>query len=313
MNNVTALNDPQPMTVTGGRTEIDRLLAGIAKRAAPPLRALSLAVARETYRRAMQTLDIAVVPGVRTSQERIQAAENSVDLRISSPLEGDTSRHLVWVHGGGFCLGDAAATDAVCSWLALHTQTHVVSVDYRLAPEHPLPAALDDVITAIHWAVKRSRGAALALGGESAGATLALAAAAECIEQGHAGISRLALNYPMAGLDVPRTQYAEGYFLAVEDLNWMLELAHTGQAPCARLNLLRRRSWPVLPETLVVLAERDPLFEEGAELADRLRGSGTQVRELRCPDLIHGALHMGGAIPVVGQLHRFIAQWLVRP
>jgi len=314
-NDVNALNNPQPTVLEGGRLEIDKLLAGIAKRSAPPLRDLSVALARQTYRRAMQTLDIAPVPGIQTVAERIEAAGHSVDVRISSPLHVDTKRHLLWVHGGGFCLGDAASTDAVCSWLALHTHAHVVSVDYRLAPEHPLPAALDDVITATRWAAARSAGAALTLGGESAGATLALAAAAELIEQEHVGINRLVLNYPMADLNIStpsRTRYEEGYFLAVKDLNWMLELAHAGKQACGRLNLLQRTHWPALPETLIVLTERDPLFDEGVQLAERLRRSGTEVLELRCPDLVHGALHMGGAIRAISQLHQYIATWLTR-
>lgn len=293
---------------------VDRLLAGINKRQRMPLHQMDIRDARNAYADACVQLDVGAVEGVRTQVLSV-VAPDALELRVTQPPAVDVTQVLVWVHGGGFCVGNAASTDLLCRWFSAHLQCAVVSVDYRLAPEHSVRQALDDVIAAITWAAREFPGARLDVLGDSAGAALALPAVAHCVSEAGVCVEGLVLCYPLAApgaVTASRERYAQGHYLTMADVEWMHGLALLDECD-ALLQPLQRFHWPQgMPTSLVVLPHRDPLFDEGQALVHHLRATGCVVSELHMPDFIHGCLHMGGLFPQVRGMHEHIANF-VRP
>lgn len=262
---------------------------------------MPLEAARSVYAQASRTLDLRGNDAVRIDAIQAHVGARSVALRISNPAHAGRGT-LMWIHGGGFCLGSAAGTDALCAMFASVLGMRDVSVDYRLAPEHALPAALEDVRTAIDWCGLRFPDEPLCLGGESAGATLAVAASREAV--GETAPPRLLLCYPLAGPLVKSesmARYAHGHYLSVADLEWMHALS--GYEADPSLHLLAPTAGFTAGRTMVLLAGRDPLFDQGIALASRLRAHGAEVTEIQLSDLVHGFVHMGGMVPFVKEVH----------
>lgn len=300
-------------TIPGGAVETERLLGGIRRSRKPTMRAMGLELARRTYVDTLALLDIAPTPEVGPSVHRHESERGGFELRLSLPPGVEPRRCLVWVHGGGFCVGDAASTDALCGALAMAAGIAVVSVDYRRAPEHPLGLAIADVWQALEWSAARFPAARLALGGDSAGATLALDTLMSHDGELAERLDRLLLCYPLAAAaptTASRQQYGSGHFLTNDDLDWFLGMATGGSAPDARVELLERRNWKPLPRTLVLLAGKDPLHDEGLQLAERLAPFAARLDTLVFPDLVHGFLHMGGFVPFVREAHARVAGFL---
>lgn len=300
-------------TLAGGAVETERLLGGIRRSRKPTLRAMGLELARQTYVDTLALLDIARTPEAGPTVHRLEGARGSFELRLSQPPDVAPARCLVWVHGGGFCVGDAASTDALCGALAMAAGIAVASVDYRRPPEHPLGIAIADVGQALDWCAARFPAAALALGGDSAGATLALDALLAHDDALASRLDRLLLCYPLAAAapaTASREQYGSGHFLSNDDLDWFLGMATGGAGPDARIELLSRSTWKALPPTLVMLAGKDPLHDEGLQLAERLAPFAARLDTLYFPDLVHGFLHMGGFVPFAREAHARIARFL---
>jgi acetyl esterase len=312
MTHPNAVQAPHWQDIPGGAALVDRLLAGIEKRQRIPLHQMGLDAARKAYADACIQLDVGAVDGVLTQVHSIFSPD-ALHLRLSQPLDAEVKDVLVWVHGGGFCVGDAASTDALCRWFSVQLQCAVVAVDYRLAPEHSVPQALDDVVAAIAWAAREFPGARVSVLGDSAGAALALPAVAQCVDEARVCVSRLVLCYPLVmpgGMTASRKRYAKGHYLTMADVEWMHGLARLDEhGPL--LQPLQRFHWPKgMPPALVVLPQRDPLFDEGLALARHLRQTGCSVSELHMPDFIHGCLHMGGMFPEVRTMHAHIADFI---
>ncbi len=293
--------------IAGGGAAVDRLLAGIRKRQRVPLHAMPIEAARAGYDAATALLDLAPMPGIETRVHPL-GLQGGAHLRVSLPAQQEPLRRvLLWVHGGGFCLGSARASDALCQWFAMRLGAAVVSVEYRLAPVYAVADALADVVAAIAWAGQRFPGLSIHVLGESAGASLALLAAART-DAAH--VRSLALCYPLVHANdstASRERYAEGHYLTMADLAWMHEQAGL-DCDDAVLAPLVGAGWPAaMPRVLLALAHRDPLFDEGQALALRMRHAGVAVSELHLPDLIHGCLHMGGLLPEVREMHDHIA------
>jgi acetyl esterase len=210
---------------------------------------------------------------------------------------------LVFLHGGGWVLGDLESHDPVCRFLAERAQVRVLAVDYRLAPEHPFPAAYDDCLAAFRWAVDHGTelGAdlgRLAVGGDSAGGTLAasvaIAAACERLP-----LAFQLLVYPgtdMRGGTESRAMYNEGLVLDQQ----LMDLAKHSYLPDPE-HVVDPRASPLLadvPDGLapayVATAGFDPLRDEGEAYARRLAGAGVGVELRRFPDQLHGFLQMVG-------------------
>ena len=209
---------------------------------------------------------------------------------------------VVYFHGGCWALGDLDTHDGLCRFLAANIPAAVLSVDYRLAPEHPFPAAVEDAFAAFRWAVERQArlGAdpsRIAVAGDSAGGNLAAAVSLLCREDAGPSPAMQALLYPIvgAGEDWPsRDTFANGFMLTKADLEWFeqLYLERAEDSSDSRVSVLQAGDLSGLPPAHVVTAGFDPLRDEGEAYAEALRGAGVPVILRRQADLIHGFANM---------------------
>jgi acetyl esterase len=209
---------------------------------------------------------------------------------------------LVFFHGGGFVIGDLDTHDNQARRLCRDLQALVISVDYRLAPEHPFPAPLDDCFAATRWIAEHATELGgdprrIAIGGDSAGGNLATAVALRCRDEDGPALAAQLLIYPVTDLSTPdrpsRVENAEGYLLTDEDMTWFeSSYVPDGQAtdPLASPLLADLEG---LPPAVVVTAEYDPLRDEGDAYAEALRAAGVPVTHERFDGLIHGFFGMG--------------------
>ncbi|SCX58708.1 Acetyl esterase/lipase [Klenkia marina] len=203
---------------------------------------------------------------------------------------GDRTRPVVvWLHGGGWAVGDLDTHDPVCRAVANRLGATVVAVDYRLAPEHPHPAPLEDSLAAVRWAARRWPTAPLVVAGDSAGAGLAAGVALRCRDDDGPVLAAQLLVYP--GLDptmaMPSTeQNATGLFLEKSDMRrfWDWYVPDGGDRYVAPLGT----DLTGLPPAVVATAEFDPLRDEGDTYAVELAAAGVHVVHLPGPGLVHG-------------------------
>jgi acetyl esterase len=235
--------------------------------------------------------------------------------RGTGTREGDSLPALVYLHGGGWVIGDLDTHDGVCRALANAARCAVVSVDYRLAPEHKFPAAVDDCIAAMSWIAGQAAAlgldpARLAIGGDSAGATLATVV---CLAARHRGASRLLLQvlaYPATDLAMTHDshrRFTSGLPLTHGTMAWFRDLYLRNAADRGdwRASPLRAPDLNALPPAYVLTAGFDPLCDEGDDYARRLQAAGIAVVHRRYPHQIHGFLTMGRIIPAA---HEAIAE-----
>jgi acetyl esterase len=203
---------------------------------------------------------------------------------------------LVWFHGGGFVIGELDTTDNMARALAARSGTTVVSVGYRLAPEHPFPAAVDDAYTATAWVSEHADelgvdGSRLAVGGHSAGANLAAVVAQLARAAGGPAIRLQILACPTVDAVDKWPSYdenAEGYFLTRSTMEWFLANYLGGRDPDnPRVSPLRASQLSGLPSAVVITAEFDPLRDEGRAYAAALADAGVRVEPLQYDGEIH--------------------------
>ena len=203
----------------------------------------------------------------------------------------------LYFHGGGFVIGDLDTHDQTCRRLCRDARTAVLSVDYRLAPEHPYPAAVEDAVAALTWAGEHrdelGGGRRLAVAGDSAGGNLAAVAALA-----HPDVADVQLLvYPAtdALTERPsRIDNAKGYFLELATMEWFFAhyVSSVEQGEDPQVSPLRADSLAGQPTAVVVTAEFDPLRDEGEAYADRLATSGVPVDRVRYDGLVHGFIDM---------------------
>ncbi len=279
------------------------LLQLIASSGLPPVAEGTVEQARAGLRTLMVDFrDPSTLPAVAAVTDATVAG--SIPVRVYRPGGDGPRPTIVFFHGGGFVIGDLDTHEGVCRLLANDVGAVVVSVDYRLAPEHRFPAAVEDAYAALCWVVEHvaeygADPARIAVGGDSAGGNLA-AVAAQLARADGLGLAAQLLIYPAVDMlgDYPsRTENAEGYFLTLADMHWFGE-QYTGlkhDAPAAaeldrdpRLSPLRAESLAGLPPAVVATAEFDPLRDEGDAYAAALAAAGVKVEHQQFPSLIHG-------------------------
>ncbi|MCU1606843.1 MAG: putative Aldose 1-epimerase [Modestobacter sp.] len=217
--------------------------------------------------------------------------------RSAGPGPVGTRPVVVWLHGGAWVLGDLDTVDPICRRVANALRAVVVSVDYRLAPEHPHPAALDDTMAALRWAAERWPDAPLVVGGDSAGGGLAAGAALRARDEGGPRLAAQLLVYP--ALDPTRssasmTENADGPFLTAADMAAAYAAYVPGElAQDPRVAVLGAQLHD-LPPAVVATAELDPLRDEGDRYAELLAAAGVPVTRLSGPGLVHGYFALGG-------------------
>jgi acetyl esterase len=237
---------------------------------------------------------------------RIDGPLGPIDIRIYRPVAAGTLPALVYFHGGGFVIGSIETVDMLCRSLAKQAGCAVVSVEYRMAPEHKYPAAADDAYAATAWVAAHAEeigidAGSIAVGGDSAGGNLAAVVALMARDRGGPSIAFQLLVYPVTDHRFDTKSYidnAEGYWLTTELMRWFwthyLSTAAEGDEPYA--SPLRAPSVAGLPPALVLTAEFDPLRDEGEAYAARLREAGVPVALSRYHGMIHGFFGMSAIV-----------------
>jgi acetyl esterase len=228
-------------------------------------------------------------------------AEGPLRARVYRPeLDGPVPT-VLFVHGGGYVMGDVDTHDDQARMLCREVGAVVVSVDYRLAPEHPFPAGYLDVVSALRHVVGLATElggdpARVAVAGDSAGGNLAAGAAIAARDEGLPLAAQLLL-YPSTDLggdsDHPsRTESAEGFFLTLEDMAWFHD-QYAADATDPRASVLRHPDLTGVAPAVVATAEHDPLRDEGEAYAAALENAGVRVLSHRYDGLIHGFFGLG--------------------
>jgi acetyl esterase len=276
---------------------------------APKFHELSQAQARHSFHKLQFAFRPDTPAVASTAEVPIARADGSALLaRLYRPFAshaGDQLPLLIFLHGGGWCIGDVPSYDVLCRELANGSGCAVLSVEYRLAPEHPFPAAPNDVQCAFHWAVDNADllgvdPARIALGGDSAGGNLAIVTAL-ALRATDNPPAFLLLVYPSTEIHSSRPsrdRYAEGFFLDRSTLQWFFERYLPGvDREDWRVSPMRAASLAGLPPMLVIAAEFDPLVEECAAFAARVREEGGVVQYHMFEGVVHGFYTLGKLFP----------------
>jgi acetyl esterase len=277
--------------------EYQAMLAELAETPAPKMTELSPGETREMYRLMRPVNDAMVVGSV--ENRTIPGPGGDIPIRIFKPDAEGALGILVNFHGGGWVFGDLDTSDAVCRGLCKAANCIVVSVDYRLAPEHVYPAAVEDAYAATCWvadhATELGGSGKLAVTGESAGGNLAAVVALKARDEDGPTIAYQLLAYPVVDHDMNRPSYSEnreGYLLETDLMAWFWNHycpdANRRNEPEA--SPLRAASLADLPPAMVLTAEFDPLRDEGNAYATRLADSGVAAESICCEGLIHDFL-----------------------
>jgi len=229
----------------------------------------------------------------------------AVPVRVYRPELAAPLPLVLFAHGGGWVVGSLDSHDKLCRILANRLGAVVVAVDYRLAPEHVYPAALDDVEAAWRWARAEARslgadGERFAVAGDSSGGNLAAALTLRLRAQGAAQPDLQLLLYPALDATCSRASYrefAEGYNLSGAQMAQYWDLYCAGAAPDApELSPLAAAHLSELPPAVVALAAADVLRDDGREYARRLEAAGVPTRVVDCAGMIHGFLRWTGEV-----------------
>jgi len=267
----------------------------------PRLEAMSVPRARVYAARGFAAFEPVPVPMAEVVDTAVAAAEDdpAIPIRVYRP-HGAGRALILWFHGGGGVIGSVDSSDPWTRVLAHETGCVVASVEYRLAPEHVHPAAVDDAIAAWAWACAEDLGVdRIAVGGDSFGGLLAARVAAHAAAAGPRPCALQILVYPM--LDLSRQtsatgDNADGYLLTAPLMKWFT--SHYAPEPATH----RTASPAFFPHlagqapAIVVTAGFDPLEPEGRAYAGRLGAAGVRILHQHHPDLIHGFISMTGAV-----------------
>jgi acetyl esterase len=238
-------------------------------------------------------------------ETRLLVLDGRVAVRAYRP-SGEVLPALVYFHGGGWVIGDLDTHDALCRQLAVGARCAVFSVDYRLAPEHPFPAAVEDCIAATQFISKNAEALRIdanrvAVGGDSAGGNLATVVALHARDAGAPPLAFQLLIYPATdqrcGFASHRNN-GSGYLLTSEGIEFFSRCYLPERKALAdwRASPLLAPSLARLPPALVLTAGYDPLLDEGRAYAERLSREGVVVQYREYPDMVHGFLLFGGVL-----------------
>lgn len=289
----------------GLNPRVEVLVEQLRSRSAPPAQELSLDERRAAYR----DLSLFLWPlGDEVAEVRdvTLPLRDPLPARLYVPSGHDNTGLLLFFHGGAFVNGDLDTHDPICRRLAAETNMRLLSVAYRLAPEHPFPAAFDDAVeaarhVATHVTLYGGAGDRIVVLGDSAGAALAAHAAAATRTEGLPIVAQV-LIYPTVGPDVlthSAHEFARHALLDVDDLRHDYELYLNGYQHVTdpRVSLLMNLDLAGSPPAIVVVAECDPLRDEGIAYAGLLEHFGTPVHVLEAEGMVHGFLRLGGVVP----------------
>ncbi|MGE5512788.1 MAG: alpha/beta hydrolase [Bacteroidota bacterium] len=295
------------MPLDPGAQQVIDLIKSVGR---PPYETVGHEEARRLYLDARRVLQPEPMPIAETRDLTAPGPAGSMAIRLyraRASKPGETQPALIYFHGGGWVIGSIDSHDGVCRGLANHAGCTVLSVDYRLAPEHKFPAAAEDCIAATEWVwenaaalgVDRNR---LAVGGDSAGGNLAAVVCLNARERGTPKLRFQLLIYPACDMAMGHgsiAEFAEQLPLTRSTMKWFIDLYLRGAADVAdwRASPLKASNLKSLPPAYVLTAGYDPLRDEGEAFAAALKAAGVPVEAKRYPGQIHGFLTMGKFIP----------------
>lgn len=274
---------------------VEKLLANLARSGLKPIHESPLAEARalmvETSRllgppESVHSLSDLSVPG----------PAGEIPIRVYRPSEGPLPV-VVYFHGGGWVIGSIESHDGYCRSLANAANCVLVSVEYRLAPEHKYPAAVEDAHAAVRWVSENPRviggkAGPLGVAGDSAGGNLAAAVSLMARDHGGPAIGCQVLIYPITDCNFQTNsyqQFAEGYFLTRQAMMWFWDqYCPAADRNQAYVSPVRAKSLAGLPPALILTAEYDPLRDEAETYAAKLQEAGTRCKVIRYDGMIHG-------------------------
>ena len=284
--------------------EYQAMLEALAEAGGPKLRDMPPTAAREMFRAMQQPVDI---PVGKVENVSMDGPGGPLALRVYTPAGNGPFPVTMMFHGGGWVIGDLDTADSQSRELCAGTDSVVVSVDYRLAPEHRFPAAADDCYAATRWAKDNAASYGgdperFAVAGDSAGGNLAAVVALMARDRNGPAIDFQLLVYPVTdGATFDTDSYrdnADGYLLTTEDMHWFWDLyADASERSNPYASPARADDLSGLPPALVLTAEFDPLRDEGEAYARMLEGAGNAVERVRFDGLIHGFFAQGPQIP----------------
>jgi acetyl esterase len=290
----------------------------------PPYETVSPAEARELYLKG-RVVTNPEPPELKSVQPlAIPSPHGSIPARIYTPMRPRKTNGLapclVFFHGGGWVIGDLDSHDVVCRKLADEGQLVVISVDYRLAPEHKFPAAVEDAITAARWIADNSRqldidASRLTVGGDSAGGNLAAVVAISARDGNGPDIAGQVLIYPAIDFALTHPSHREpetSLLLTHSVIRWFRDhyLAGAADIDDWRASPARAGTLIGLPPAYVLTAGADPLRDEGDEYAHRLKEAGVPVTYRTFPGQFHGFFTMGKLLQQANVAAKEIGAWL---
>ncbi|WP_088286045.1 alpha/beta hydrolase [Kineosporia sp. A_224] len=310
------------MDVPLADAQLEAFLDAFNATPAPP----AASVGAATLRAGAHERALARPPGPRMAGVHDLAVPGGPAARLYRPT-GSEAGLVVWFHGGGWVVGDLETHDRACRRLAARSGLAVLAVAYRLAPEHPWPAAVDDAVTAVRWVRSHPEvlGAApsrLAVAGDSAGGTLATLACLRLRTEDPAAVPDAQVlvyaNTDLAASGGSLASEGHGYGLDREGIEWFYDqyVPDRTLRTDRRVSPLREPDLTGLPATVVVTCEHDPLRDQGEAYARRLEEAGTPVTLRREAGMVHNFLLWDLASPacaaagdrVADDLRRLLAQ-----
>ncbi len=288
------------------------LLQRMSQMGGPALHEMPVEQARLALKGLGDAAGIAGAEIHRTADRKIPGPAGEIPVRIYWPragTKGELLPVLILYHGGGFMLGDIESHDTIARYLSLHGGVVVVSVDYRLAPENPFPAGVEDCYAALEWVVENAAeigidATKIALTGDSAGGNLTIVVSLLTQQRNGPGIAFQIPVYPSVDCResadyASRKQFGGGeYFLSAAGIEWVNAnyFSSVDEKEDVRASPIVATDLSSLPPALVITAGYDPLCDEGALYAERLKEAGVPV-EYRCyPGTIHGFLSLAGQL-----------------
>lgn len=314
---------PEPLTDLLADAELAAFVQAARSRPSPSARQQGVAALRDAQRR--RVLSRPAGPELAAVKD-LTAGPGGVAVRLYRPVTA--SRPLfVFLHGGMWTIGDLESHDRACRRLARGADTAVLAVDFRRAPEHQWPAAVDDAMDVISWAAKHQAGLSgttgpLVIGGDSSGGNLATLACLRLRDEGGPLPAAQVLAFPNTDLTLSLPSVAKkatGWGLSADDIAWGAELWCPTPALRAdpRVSPLHVTDLSGLPPALIVTAEHDPLRDEGDAYATRLTAAGVRVQHRCEPKMIHGFLTLDTISPAAAEagerLFADITQLLATP
>jgi len=288
--------------------QIETILALIKQSGLPEVWQLTPDQGREQYLTRVRRLEVKQSI-YRTQDRRIAGPGSDIPIRVYLPREakaGELFPVLLWLHGGGFVIGNLDTHDSACRMLAEQADCMVVAVDYRLAPECKFPGAVDDCHAVLRWLALHGSeigvdAKRIAVGGDSAGGNLAAVLSILARDEGYPPIALQLLIYPCTAPEpemASHHKFAEGYVLTRRSIVWFYKHYQRTKsdandfrfAPLVMDDLSR------LPPAFVLVAGYDPLRDEGIEYAKRLIEGGNRVTLCNYEGMVHGFYLMGGAV-----------------